>query len=148
MSELNREQIIKALECCTTSETTCEDCPLDSNKTGFAMCDIDKLAFALIKELTAENDAISERYAIQVVTAIELDKQVKKLTEENERLKANEKSATEILNFKFAYDAGKSDTLQKVEEWVKENSFQEDGCGWDCIYVKDIVSFIKELGGK
>lgn len=43
------------------------------------------------KKLTTENEAISKRYAMQVVTAIELDKQVQRLTGENERLRANNK---------------------------------------------------------
>ena len=55
---MEREQIIKALECCTTEET-CENCPLSKAKTGYAMCNIDKKAFELIKELTEENARLS-----------------------------------------------------------------------------------------
>ena len=116
--ELNREQIIKALECCTKDRKSCKGCPLN-NWNELCVELILKNALALItsqeqrigaqdmtiselrkraekaehdadrysqkiKELTEENKAISERYAIQVVTAIELDKQVQRLTEENE----------------------------------------------------------------
>jgi hypothetical protein len=85
--ELNAEQIIKALECCDADNPNCGDCPCYDNHD---YCwNLNKHAISLIKELTVENDAISERYVIQVVTAIELDKQVQKLTEENERLRAD-----------------------------------------------------------
>ena len=44
---------------------------------------------------------------------------IKKLTEENERLIAKERNATEILNFKFAYDAGKADGVRKMHNEIK-----------------------------
>lgn len=85
-------------------------------------------ALSLIKELTEENEAISERYAIQVVTAIELDKQVQKLTEENERLSAyNEnliKENTYLSNHLLdeveqAKDLAISDTVRKMHSEIE-----------------------------
>lgn len=54
--ELNREQTIKALHCCSSEEYLCEQCPIDK-KTKDA-CECGKVAarnaLALIKELTEE----------------------------------------------------------------------------------------------
>lgn len=86
MKEPNRDQIMKGLECCY-SNSVCDGCPYIESVV--CIRELERDALSLIKELTEKNKAISERYAIQVVTAIELDKQVQKLTDENERLKGN-----------------------------------------------------------
>jgi hypothetical protein len=74
-----------------------------------------------IEELTEENEAISERYAIQVVTAIELDKQVQRLTEENERLRACVMSEEQVrVIAKATIEDGisiiRADTVRKYRE--------------------------------
>ncbi len=51
--ELNREQIIKALECCPEQEY-CRDCPYDIECMGMEFLILD--ALSLIKELTEENE--------------------------------------------------------------------------------------------
>ena len=58
---MEREQIIKALECC--SKTTCKDCPYTKNgKVDIfdITCSVNmaKDALALIKELTEENERL------------------------------------------------------------------------------------------
>lgn len=55
MSELNREQIIKALECCTDNHATadCEHCPYEMASAN-CMVALMKDTLALIKELTDE----------------------------------------------------------------------------------------------
>ena len=76
MNELNREQIIKALECCTKS-TLCARCP----RGDYDTCDIEAEALSLINELTvevADLKAIAEGYR----------KQFEDCYEENERLRA------------------------------------------------------------
>ena len=59
MSELNREQIIKALECCVTQGVACRTCPLIYDKRG-ARCYayLKQDALSLIKELTEENERL------------------------------------------------------------------------------------------
>ena len=70
-----------------------------------------------IKELTEESKAISERYAIQVVTAIELDKQVQKLTEENERLSVQvEMWKSTAYCEKDRVNSIKIDTVRELQE--------------------------------
>lgn len=56
--ELNREQIIKALECCDADNPTCGECPFYDNHD---YCwNVNKQALALIKELTEENDRLRD----------------------------------------------------------------------------------------
>ena len=61
--ELNREQIIKALECCGTGTSDdCRECPFfnDENiSTEDCMERLIRYALALIKELTEENERLS-----------------------------------------------------------------------------------------
>ena len=56
--ELNREQIIKALECCS-SKIGCKECPLQP-KESLAICvtQISKYAFEEICRLTEENERL------------------------------------------------------------------------------------------
>lgn len=62
--ELNREQIVKALECCTSgnSVSACmRGCPLYEKENCDCIYDetaLLKYALALIKELTAENERL------------------------------------------------------------------------------------------
>ena len=95
MENLNTEQIIKALECCKTpSANDCEACKYDGKclENGEYLGCVNLLiadALSLIKELT-------EEVALKVITLVEFDKQIERLTEENARLiKALEKMATD-----------------------------------------------------
>ena len=58
--ELNREQIIKALECCLESEY-CATCPATDYCSNID--DLMGKAFDLIKELTEENERLTEELA-------------------------------------------------------------------------------------
>ncbi len=127
--ELNREQIKKAMECCYDNNLSCIDCPFQDTDKYFECSNLANSALALINELTEENAKLHEQNAIQVVTAIELDKQVQRLTEENERLRAE---CTQLIRYPTLYEAleaiiwydGHSDWLKelcgKLEEAKKE----------------------------
>ena len=55
--ELNREQIIKALECCENEFCdACDNCPSPPNTSGNCVVFVMRDALALIKELTEENE--------------------------------------------------------------------------------------------
>jgi tagatose-1,6-bisphosphate aldolase len=58
MPELNREEIIKALEWCIQSEG-CEYC--EYNKGNVDVCSIRSDALTLIKQLTEENERLKEK---------------------------------------------------------------------------------------
>lgn len=122
MSELNRDQVVKALECCASPTNMCKDCPMPEEVKDDCRCmeTISRNALALIKELAEENKAISDRYAIQVVTAIELDKQVQKLTEENERLRTQvEMWKSTAYCEKDRGERTKADTVRKIQEEIE-----------------------------
>lgn len=55
--ELNREQIIKALECCGTNDKSCSSCPLAKDYSPCSKTMADN-ALSLIKELTEENQRL------------------------------------------------------------------------------------------
>lgn len=83
--ELNKNEIIKALEWCSELRL-CVDCPMRaegyfSHSGNACRKALMEKALALINELTAKNDAVSEE-CCQLLT------KVRKLTEENERLRA------------------------------------------------------------
>lgn len=59
--ELNREQIIKALECCASSSLEdCDNCPIDKQKKDNCECGryLAIQALALIRELTEEKERL------------------------------------------------------------------------------------------
>lgn len=126
MENLNAEQIKKDLA------MFIEDMPTELHfgfKRTIKFREFLKEALTLIKyheqrigELTEENKAISERYAIQVVTAIELDKQVQKLADENERLKENNVFLNNTIgkNSQQALEV----TLEEIEK-TKVNTVRE-----------------------
>ena len=65
--ELNREQILKSLECCASEEYICTQCPIDEKIKDDCECGkvVARNALALIKELTEENERLHEHLAIE-----------------------------------------------------------------------------------
>lgn len=61
--EFDREQIIKAFECCHTLSSDCLSCPFLED--GKACASISLSALALIKELTEENEKLNEEIRIR-----------------------------------------------------------------------------------
>lgn len=85
--ELNREQIVKALECCVES-TCCEECPA----CGFCYGQewVVENALAIIRELTEENKRIAHESACHRQTVIDnLRESLEYLYEETERVRAD-----------------------------------------------------------
>ena len=132
MENLNAEQIKKALEWCS-SGGNCINCS-ENNKNPFlskegCMAVQMRNALALIKKLTEKN-------AIQIITAIELDKQVQRLTEENERLLTvifkKEETMQMISQEKQAYydelQTVRADTVKKMHHkiWLEFSDCYEE----------------------
>ncbi len=135
---MEREQIIKALECCITPrDCDCDDCPLD--KYGSLNCKwlLMSHSLALIKELTEERDGLYRLVDDKI-------QENKRLTDENERLHA---SCTELTRKCASLEAdvakeftcvfgtphkvsdcpiddeiakAKADTVRKMQERLKE----------------------------
>ena len=121
--ELNREQIIKALECCSGTDddfldVNCNECPY---KTGETSCRyLDRNALALIKELAEEKEAWQKQLIAHEETSgkayYELACEVEDLRKENENLHA---SCTKLTEEKFdiecSYKALKKDNERLYE---------------------------------
>ena len=89
---MNREQIVKALECCTFSPK-CEECPIGGNDC----IELDQNALSFIRELTEENRLLQSRV----------------LLENHLRTRADEMLA-------HVASVVKADTVRKMQEMVKE----------------------------
>ena len=140
--ELNREQIIKALECLNDKhDRICDACPVCRlTDRGHRSCKhviLDE-AVALIKELTEENERLrGERDAYTILNA-ELKERKNELQEANEELgqycKELEKAFNEQMNFYCSFTKSKTqncpiddevtkakaDTVRKMQERLKQ----------------------------
>lgn len=95
---MDREQIIKALECCSDGGR-CNDCPYDSD-CFMPQWVIVKDAFALIRELTEENE---------------------RLKAENESLKTQRRVLAVNLKDSCKREiAAKADTVREMQERLKK----------------------------
>lgn len=105
--ELNREQIIKTLECCA-SKGGCKKCPLQP-KESLAICvtQISKNALALIKELTEENERLH-------AYCTELAQRLHEASEEN--------ISVCLKNFDLIIENErvKTDTVRTMQSMIKE----------------------------
>lgn len=81
---MTKEEICKVLECCSSPEYRCNECPIDQKKKDDCECGTFGMgeALALIKELTEENKKLTINMNAYGLTA-------KRLSEENERLRAD-----------------------------------------------------------
>ena len=104
---MEREQIIKALECCTGlyDDKDCTVCPIFNNKA----CAVYLLqdALSLIKELTEENEKLTINMNAYGLT-------VKRLAEENENLHA---SCTELARKMQDNVRAENEELRKLNEY-------------------------------
>lgn len=115
-NKLNREQIIKALECCTSGinhkgDIPCLDCPYDECNivggtserqiTGTCQSWLKKDALSLIKELTEENERLRESTDNELRYTKELVETLHKVHEEK-------------------VQKAKADTVQKMQERLME----------------------------
>ena len=122
MTKLNRDHIIKALEC-WASGNSCEGscCPLFEISPD--TCDrwMGRNALTLINELTQRLETLSQSYDHLEKTKNELLAERSRLSEGNERL-MREKTALECV-VSTARNQAKTDTVKKMQERLKQ------GCG-------------------
>ena len=79
--ELNREQIIKDLECCSGEDKNCDECSLVHKPTN-RLCNMDLMADALsiIKELSEENERLKPSKIVVVRQSRNYGKQYELVT--------------------------------------------------------------------
>ena len=123
MSELNREQIIKALECFHHRILNTKLAEKITESEMMAVID----ALSLIKELTQANEMLSESYDHLEKTKDELLSERARLTEENERLRADNLTFAHGVEKVAAnyYNLGCADTVRKMQERLKAAAYKE-----------------------
>lgn len=144
--ELNREEIIKALECCLGG-AICAECPNVDLVDCFRQ--MQKNALSLIKELTKEVEGLKQclehEHASFIETFGEWNDKCEKLTEENERLKDNFiKQTIENIRLLIENQEIKADTVRKMQERLRAEKFHHMNFG-DLVYLEDIDRISKEL---
>lgn len=129
--ELNREQIIKALEICSDeTKDFCTGCPFIGNG-GCKQSSILKLALSVIKELTEENERLNERLDREACCQYDLCGQIVNLRDDVKYIKA--------------------ETVQKIQKRLTSDEFyiiadDNDGVQYVdfCVWVEDIAKEILE----
>ena len=116
---MDREQIIKSLECCDGTLGGCERCPNYKNRYR---CSLKPDALSLIKELTAEVEA---RKAQHEKFVADIEKQLVELAKNNERLQCHinrlkkyDEERDIALHARLIAEA-KADTVRKLQERLK-----------------------------
>ena len=122
---LNRDQVVKALECCVKSE--CNRCPLRDGRC--ANGEMGRLSLTIIKELTVENEILRERYRI-------LDDSYEKLLSENGKLGA------ELMLARWDLTSIKLNTIQNMQAMIKEE------CIAGGIYPAFVARVVESVGKK
>lgn len=130
--ELNREQIIKALECC--QKRKCQSCTYDVFGNSLSNCRVKKHALTLIKELTEERTDHITQLVAQDVQISNLKDEIARLRDKLERtdraLSVMDKAHKELFTESFKI---KADTVRKMQERLKE-AFEHRGLfGYDII---------------
>ena len=111
---MEREQIIKALECCFVN-TNCNGCPLD-RKTDDCLHLLGASAMACIKELSEENERlraeVNKLDALSDEMGVDLDVKLKTIFELEDKLKAEK---ADVMYFK---DQIRADTVRKMQSEI------------------------------
>ena len=89
---MERTEVIKALECCT-SEAGCTGCPHFPSVYGCSRL-VMQDALSLIKELTEERDGYENLALTAIETQNRMSDTIEQLTEENERLREDKERVT------------------------------------------------------
>lgn len=152
--ELKQDEIIKALECCTSPDRNC-DCGYECPYGDLIFCTQSLMAhtLALIKELTEENEKqlniIVELSAESVNFLIDINN----LKKENERLRVvadmSDTTLTDALRIVNEFcdsriKRARADTVREMQERIKAEKFHHKNFG-DLVYLTDIDRIADEL---
>ncbi len=116
--ELNRDQIVKALECCASDEYICNQCPIDEKIKDDCECGkvVARNALTIIKELTEENAKLA-RSCTELTRKLEianLDIECKERICESYALQYGTTADKEVWLKKE-----RADTVRKMQERLK-----------------------------
>lgn len=126
---MEREQIIKALECCVKSE--CNKCPLKDGRC--ANGEMGRLSLSLIKELNEEIERLTE----------ELAKTYAALDESMNFYCSFAQSKIQNCPIDDEVAKAKADTVRKMQERLNDTKFKFDGTYY--IYAENVDQIAKEM---
>ena len=128
--ELNREQIIKALECCYMQELehneNCPECPYTDLYPNCAEY-LGKHCFSLIKELTEENERLRGDIAKEFTCVFGQPHRVSDCPIDDEIAKA------------------KADTVRKMQERLRDRHLTATNPNVICLYETELDQIAKEM---
>ena len=143
-----KEQITKALECCGTNNKRCSSCPL---ATDYSPCSktMAENALALIKELAEKVENYRQELGKVRVALAEANNDKKKLSEENERSRADviakEVEYDDMLHQRNSVEqhleTAVADTVSKMRSMIKEKCIRG---GIYPAFVKGVVERVAE----
>lgn len=146
--ENNREQIIKALECCTTIGG-CDNCPF-TNKASCGL-NLRRDALALIKELIQAHETLSESYDHLEKTKDEFCARIDKwmsLVFEEAKIRAKHEYDRRCVECNYNYteaDMSKLIAEAKSETIIKMRSLIKERCIAGGIYPAFVASTIEKV---
>ena len=133
---MEREQIIKALECCGADDGCVgEECPYYAN-CQFCITRISKDALSLIKELTEDNEAQSET----ITSLLKTIEGVQGVKSEYETFIGGLKSQIDAIKAE-----ARADTVRKIQERLKANKVKRDGLSFKVVDFDTIDQIAKEM---
>lgn len=111
MPELNREDIIKALECCSQKPyADCNNCPYKDSGLECFVSEVPKNALTLIKQLIEEN----ERSKSDVVPRSEVERLEAELEDKQFRCDSCDRIALTSSEHRFCVSQAKQDVAREI----------------------------------
>jgi hypothetical protein len=100
---MERNDVIKALKCCSAPVTECEECPVDMKRKADCVCGVYVAGEALkvIRELTVENERLSSEKEIIFINKIICE------------------SVIHGADRGGSYDSNENDLTEAINEWLK-----------------------------
>lgn len=135
---MDREQIVRVLECCASPKQVCGDCPMPQDVKDDCRCmeTISRNTLALIRKLTKDVDRLAkqcgeiitecdERDAERLMQVAKLNAENKRMRAENERLRKTSEDGAECPTCHGIGKIGTTDWLTKhlsKEQIAKEKA--------------------------
>lgn len=119
----DKEQIIKAWECCGSTTYRCDECPIDQQKKDDCICGgyLAQCTLALHRELTKENEMLKAENERAHQAYYEIACEVVDLRAENERLKQlNKDLFKDVARLSVDSLTIEADTVRRMQERLKE----------------------------
>ena len=147
---MEREKIIKALECCISGYCIDQKCPLfnwdDEDDISKCTSKLSKNALALIKELTEENKKLTSIGISKDIIIEGINDVIVKLNEENERVKSEVSVKKKLLDKCVDLeDRVRDDTVKKMQERLNSVRGYDDEFEYNSWWGERINQIAKEM---